>query len=461
MQCNTYRCMPVVVVLSMVTTPAFCWAQDPPATRIKALAQPYIEAEILVGLSIGAIKDGGQSEVHLGKRGGGKAPDSDTIYEIGSVSKAFTGMLLADAVNQGLVKLEQPAGELMPDEAMMPKWKDRNITLVDLATHSSGLPRLPDNMPSLTSDNPYADYTSKLAREFLSKHKLRREPGTKYEYSNLGMSFLGHLICKKSGGDYDQLLARRLAGPLGMKDTRVALTKDMKSRLATPHIGPGNVAVNWDCADMPGAGGIRSSTRDMLRLAAACIEPPQNDVGRAIDLSWKIHRQGGVGEWPLGLGWHVAADGSTRWHNGQTGGYHATMMVNRNLKLALVVLTNTASMETDTLASDLIRMLAGEEEEVKPRQFEAKVKVPPEVRERYVGRYQLAPNFIFTVAVKDEKLMVGVTNQPTFQVFPRSETEWFYKVVDATLTFKVDDQGKCNELELFQNGIRQKAKRIE
>ena len=128
------------------------------------------------------------------------------------------------------------------------------------------------------------------------------------------------------------------------------------------------------------------------------------------------------------------------------------------LGLAVVLLSNTALMDLDALANDVIRMLAGAD--VKPRTFEQTVNVAPEVMQRYAGRYELAPTFIFTVSVQDKKLMVGVTNQPTFQVFPRSETEWFYKVVDATLTFKMDGDGNCKELELFQNGVRQTAKRI-
>lgn len=135
------------------------------------------------------------------------------------------------------------------------------------------------------------------------------------------------------------------------------------------------------------------------------------------------------------------------------------LMVNREAGLAVVVLANTAYLELDALAQDLMRMLGGAD--VKPRQFEASVEVAPKVMQRYAGQYALAPTFILTVSVEDNKLMVGATGQPTFQVYPRSETEWFYKVVPATLTFKVDENGKCNAVELFQNGIRQTAKRTE
>ncbi len=428
--------------------------------QVLPLATPYVDSEVVVGLSIGVVKGDDQATVHLGLTSdGGGQPNDQTIYEIGSISKVFSGLLLADAVQRKEVRLDQTISQLLGDDAKVkiPRWEDREITLIDLSIHRSGLPRLPNNMPSLNTDNPYQDYTSQLAYEFLGKHKLRRAPGSKHEYSNLAVSFLGHLISRKTGLDYDQLLQQRLAGPLKMKDTRVELSDSMQKRLATPHVAPGVATSTWEFADMPGAGGIRSSTVDMLRFAKAQLDPPDNEIGRAIELAWKKHQTDTPPH--MGLGWLVAGDGSTRWHNGQTGGYHSVLLVNRQLKVAVVVLSNTATMELDQLGNDLTRMLAGIE--VKPREFEKTVDVPEKVMKRYAGRYQLAPGFVFTISVKDKKLMAGLTNQQTVQVFPRSETEWFYKIVDATLTFKVDDQGKCESLELFQNGVRQTAKRIE
>jgi CubicO group peptidase (beta-lactamase class C family) len=241
-----------------------------------------------------------------------------------------------------------------------------------------------------------------------------------------------------------------------MDATSVELSEAMRTRFAKPHVSVGTPSKPWTFADMPGAGGIRSSLADMVTFAKAQINPPQNDAGRAIELAWKKHVDG---EPAMGLGWHIAGDGSSRWHSGQTGGFHSMILVNRDLELAVVVLSNTASKELDRLAHDLIQSLAGVQ--VTPRVFEEAIEVKPEVMRRYVGKYQLTPTFVFTVSIDDNKLMVGVTNQPTLQVFPRSETEWFYKVVDASLTFKLDATGRCTALELFQNGIRQTARRLE
>ena len=426
--------------------------------QVTELAQPFIDAEHVVGMSIGVINDDEQFSVHVGKTDvNGAIPNDETVYEIGSVSKVFTGILAADAVVRGELTLDQPLRELLPRNVKMPSWKQQDITLKHLLTHQSGLPRLPNNMPSLRTNNPYVDYTSKLAYEFLNSHKLQNAPGEKYAYSNFAMALAGHLICRQAEKSYDELLRTRLSDPLEMTSTRVELTRSMKRRFATPHAAYDSPTSSWEFADQPGAGGIRSTVTDMLRFARANLDRPSGKVGEALELAWK--KQTKRGQSPaLGLGWHISSDGKTRWHNGQTGGFHSMLRINADNETAVIILANTA-YDVDDLGRDIMDLLAGED--VKPKPFEKPIEVSEKVMQRYVGKYQLVPTFIFTVSIKDKKLMVGVTNQATHQVYPRSETEWFYKVVDATLKFQVDKNGKCNSLQLLQNGKTQTAKRIE
>ncbi|MCM2372258.1 serine hydrolase [Aporhodopirellula aestuarii] len=431
-------------------------------SRVRALAEPLIKAKRAMGISIGVISGEERFSVHLGKTGDGEEmPNDQTVYEIGSISKVFTGLMLADAVVGGNVRLDQPAGELLPDDVVMPTWNETQITLLQLSTHRSGLPRLPDNMTEVTSDNPYAGYTSKHMYEFLNAHTLGRAPGEKGEYSNFAVALLGHLICLNSERSYEQVLQEKNTGPLSMDSTAVELTDSMRFRMATPHDSGLNPTSNWEFADVPGAGGIRSSIEDMLKFAAANLNPPDGELGQAIELAWKQHQPSTGGSFAMGLGWHLARDGQTRWHNGGTGGYRTMLMINRPLQIAVVVLCNTACGEVDALAEQMVQMLAGAE--VRPVTFadQTEVDVPVEKMKRLEGRYQLVPTFIFDVNVRDGKLMVGVTNQPTFQVFAKSETEWFYKVVPASLTFRLTESGECTALELFQNGIRQTAKRVD
>ena len=451
--CRT-SCLMIALIGSFLLSGS-AFAQSGLEKKIEELGQPYIDSETVVGMSIGVIKDGKVTTVSLGvTKKDGPVPNNRTVYEIGSISKVFTGLLLADAANSKTVTLDQSAQSLLPKGVTMPKWKDREITLLDLSTHSSGLPRLSDNMPSIATGNPYSDYSSKLAHEFLNKHEMQQEPGKYTGYSNFGVSLLGHLISSRSEKSYDKLLQERISKPLGMHDTRVALTDSMKERLAMPHSASGEQDHNWDFADMPGAGGIRSTLGDMILFAQANLKTPDSQVGSALNLAWKKHRDG---QPAMGLGWHFAGDGHTRWHNGQTGGYHSMMMVDREKNTAIVVLCNSAAMEVDQLAQQIAQTLAGQS--VKPRKFEKEFVVSDEIMQRYVGEYQLAPTFVFTVSVKNKKLMVGVTGQSTQRVYARSETEWYYKVVDASITFKVNEAGECTALVLHQNGLNQTAAR--
>ena len=451
-----------VALTQLLSNPSNLLAKETIASRVDPLVQPYLDNDVVVGLTVGILQQDKRSVLGYGHLSAAdkRRPDGNTVYEIGSVSKVFTGLLLADAVRQGRVQLDQLAGDLLPKDVNMPAHEKRAITLQDLATHVSGLPRLPDQFTPADWTNPYADYSTDQLHAFLNRHQLTRAPGEKSEYSNLGMGLLGHLLAQNAKQSYEQLLRERIAKPLKMADTSITLNKQQQSRLAPPHSGDGKPAANWDIPTLAGAGAIRSSTNDMLRFAQANLSPPTSDFGKAVELAWKIHQKPlESGNLALGLGWHVARDGSTRWHNGQTGGYHSMLLVSRDHDAAVVLLANTATGKVDQLAEDILRMLAGAE--VEPRSFEKSIEVSAEVMQRYVGKYELAEGIHFTVTVEDDKLMVGLTGQPSLQVFARSETEWFYKVVAASITFQVDDQGKCQALELFQNGVRQTAQRLE
>ncbi|QDU86860.1 D-alanyl-D-alanine-carboxypeptidase/endopeptidase AmpH precursor [Pirellulimonas nuda] len=454
------------VLLIAAGAPAVVSAADADAelaAQVDRLAQPYADSGTVVGMSVG-VRKGDQSVV----RGYGRfsaddarAPDGKTVYEIGSVSKVFTSLLLADAVANNRVSLVTPVDELLPAGVVM-KRRDAAlpIRLWHLATHTSGLPRLPDNLDPSDPNNPYADYDGRRLAAFLVTNQPRKKPGEEMAYSNFGAGLLGELLAQEQKTSYAALLESQVAAPLGLTDTRIKLSDDQQARLAPPHLDGGPKGHTWDLNKLAGAGGIRSTTDDMLRFAGAQLHPPEGKLGQAIDLAWQVHQKPiAEADFAMGLGWHVARDGDTRWHNGQTGGYHAAVFVSRKHDAAAVVLTNTATGEVDQLAEQLVRMLAGASE--KPRKFDKRVVVAPETMERYVGKYQIQPGAVFTVAVEGDQLMVGLTGQQMLPVYPRSDTKWFYKVVDAELTFKVDRAGRCNTLELFQNGVRQTAKRIE
>ena len=417
---------------------------------IEQRVKPLLEAKAIAGCVVGIFEDGraevhGYGEVHVGA---GHKPDGNTIYEIGSVTKAFTGTLLADMSDRGLVKVDAPLQDFLPARVKLHLVKDRPILLVDLASHTSGLPRMPDNIRPKDPSNPYADYSGDQLLEFLGRHELRRPPG-EYEYSNFGVGLLGFVLAKKAGQSYEQLVVDRIAGPLKMDDTRIMLSKEQRKRLAPPYNGELGAEKNWDFDALAGAGALRSTANDLLKFVEASLSDDDRPVVRAIHEAWKP-RFGKPGQIGIGLGWQIARDGATRWHNGETGGYGSAIYVYAPKRLGVVVLCNTASELPAAVAEKTLQAAVGMSPE--PIGVRKTVKVAPEVLKSYEGTYALSLFFAITVTVEDGKLMAQATGQQKCQIFPESETEFFYKVVDAQITFVKDKNGKVEKLILHQGG---------
>lgn len=429
-------------------------AQDPFAheTQIREYVQPYLDNEVCNALSIGVIHGDQEWIAHFGQLSDEQpaSPNDRTMYEIGSVSKVFTGLLLADAVQAGTVKLDQPIGTLLKKLQETNPEVGESITLLHLSTHNSGLPRLPDNLVPADIKNPYADYGRDRLTDFLCRVKPKDKPNTVTAYSNLGAGLLGDLLAAKADVDYDTLLKRTITKPLNMNDTTVVLNDAQRKRMAPPHnVGLASDTL-WDFDALAGAGGIRSTVPDMLRFIAAVLQPPDTELGKAIELAWKQYVPSRDGQFAMGLGWHIAHDGSTRWHNGQTGGYHSMLMINRDFKAGVVVLGNTAAGQIDTIGESIIQMLAGMK--VKQPSFEPVKQIDEAQMKRLIGKYRLVPGFVLDVRVEKDRLMVQATNQPALRVYPESETRWKYRVVPAEITFELPEEGSATALTLKQNG---------
>jgi len=335
---------------------------------VEKVATPLIVNRIADGLSVGYLEGKHWGIVHLGTANRAKKKaDNLTVYETGSISKVFTSLLLADAVVRGEIDLNAAADVANPAGIRLPSRNGHSIHWIDLSTHRSGLPKLPSNMPLTNLKNPYRAYDSKKAAAFLNQYELPRQPGDSQEYSNFGASVLGYLVASKAGKTYQQLLHERIAKPLRMTDCTVTLSSNQRKRLATPHDKFGSPTALWTFADLPGAGGIHATMRDMMRFAKAQLTPPAGTLGEAIELAWKQHRDADASGPAMGLGWVIHGDGQTRWHNGGTGGFQSALYINREFNCAVVVLCNTnVNNEIDQLAMELIRKAAGLESKPEP-----------------------------------------------------------------------------------------------
>jgi serine-type D-Ala-D-Ala carboxypeptidase/endopeptidase len=407
-------------------------------------AAGMVEAGLLQAASLGVVQKGVVTTAHVGilAPDQGKAPDDETVYEIGSISKVFTGLLLAEAVVRGEVTLETPIASLLPADVELPDGVGDRITLLMLATHTSGLPRIPVEIPADDYTNPYATYDDAALWATLRTVKLDFPPGTKAGYSNLAAGLLGTLLARKAEMTYAQLLVTRIAQPLGMTHTAIDVDETLRPHVAPPFSAAGEPWSPWDFQALAGAGGIRSSIADMVRFAAAIIQPSETPLKEAIELAW-ARQELAATVFPGGqaLGWMVAGDGRTRWHNGMTGGFHAALFVNRELGMASVVLANRSSPAGTELAEGLVRRAAGLPERPVPNRDRPQVALSFEQLDRCVGTYRISPEFALVFERRNEALFLTPTGQGTDRLYAAGPDTFFSRRVPADIVFTFPDGG--------------------
>lgn len=320
----------VLFVTLLVTVNAYDGARD---AEILAAVKSRVDGGKSVGMAVGTIDaDGGTSRAFYGSPGPGARPlDADSVFEIGSITKVFTATLLADMADRGEVKLVDPVGKYLPAGVRVPERKGRQITLLELSTQSSGLPRMPDDFRPGDPANPYADYSVERMYEFLGRCELTRDIGAAYEYSNLGVALLGHALARRAGKSYEALLQERVLRPLGMTHTGIILTPWMRDHLAAGHDASGKPAPNWDLPTFAGAGGLKSTLNDMLTFARANLRTSGGRIYRVMQQTHGARMTAGRPEMSIGLNWHIRHynDHDIVWHNGGTGGYRTWLGIDK------------------------------------------------------------------------------------------------------------------------------------
>lgn len=192
-----------------------------------------------------------------------QAPKPDTLFEIGSITKVFTSILLAKLSNEGRIDIDAPIAEIRKEFSNAPKW----ITPRTLATHTSGLPRL--HVPLwkavfMDTTNPYADFSQSDLIKWIQNYKQTKPPKTdQTNYSNLGAGLLGHVISMVGGTSFETLLKTEILEPLDLTDTTITLTEDQNKRFAQPHKTNGQATPAWTFDALAGAGALRSNIVDL------------------------------------------------------------------------------------------------------------------------------------------------------------------------------------------------------
>jgi len=292
--------------------------------------------ETHAGVSVGVLARGERRVFAYG------TAEPDSIFEIGSITKTFTGLVLARMVEQGRVRLDEPVRELLPPGTVAKPTGDE-ITLLDLATQHSGLPRMPDNFDPVDPRNPYADYRAANLYAYIGKHGVAKPRASKFLYSNVGFGILGQALSNRAGLSYPNLVQEEVTGPLGMSDTVVSLSREQLARFIQGYDAAHRPVRPWDLDAMAGAGAIRSTADDMLTYLDTQLHAEKfGALATALAQSHQL-RADVASDSRIALAWIYDTDTGTYWHNGATGGYSAYAFFQPKGDYAAVVLANGGS----------------------------------------------------------------------------------------------------------------------
>jgi D-alanyl-D-alanine-carboxypeptidase/D-alanyl-D-alanine-endopeptidase len=442
--------MKKVLCTWLAFAPLICWAQN-----LDELCKQRVDAEETPGIAVTIFEDGKSQFFSFGVANVAtqEPVTSKTLFEIGSITKTFTCSVLSYLVQKKELALNDHAQKYLPSSIHLPEKNGKPITLLHLATAHSGLPRMPGNFSPADQANPYLDYTEKELSAYLNNCELWSEPGTKYEYSNLGMGLLGYILTQEQNKPYSELIKGVILSPLGMNQTFVS--GEVKNKfLATGYREMNPVkAWTWNSQSvLTGAGGIVSNSEDMLKFIIAQINSENPILKTTFQEAHKERSDAGSASMQIGLGWHIR-DHKYIWHNGGTGGFRSFIGFDPAKKRGIVILTNST-----TGADDLgFHWL---EESIPLKVIKKPMKLDLNTIKEYEGVYEINPTFKIAVTSKGTDLFLQATSQPMVSMYAEEQDKFFLKVVEAKVHFKRGANNQIEKLILYQNGAELEGKKI-
>lgn len=410
-----------------------------------------------IGLVVGVIEPAGRRVVRYGRFAPNdpRSVGSDTIFQLGSVTKVFTTLLLSEMVLRGEVRLDDPAALYLPPGVRMPE-RGRPITLAHLATHTSGLPSMPTNLALKAKPNPIEAYMPSQLYAFLSTYQLPREPGAAAEYSNLAVSLLGRLLARRAGTDYESLVTARVLVPLGLASTSITLNADQRRRAVPGHDQYGRPVETWEMRTLAASGSLRSTADDMLEFLAARLGYRDTPLKAAMAFQTSQPRPTSDFNQSLGLGIRTDGKGGKQFgHNGGKAGYRSFIAFDPTARTGVIVLANMRS--DDNLDPLGLHILTGRAlpdappfPPAPPRR--ATVRPPTRLLKRYEGRYQFLPDVVLAVACQGERLLMDRVGTGVSEFFAVGEHEFVSREKDARIVFRMEDAGPATALLYSEDG---------
>lgn len=420
------------------------------AARVDSLAGP----EDGIGIVVGVIGPQGRRVVSYGHRNQGdpRPLDGDTGFEIGSVSKVFTALLLADMVRKGEVALADPVAKYLPVGVRLPERNGHSITLLDLATHTSGLPFMPEESATANDSSGPNDSAARYYR-FLGQYRLPREIGSQWDYSNLGYWLLSQALASRAGMDYESLLRTRVIAPLKLTSSAITASPAMQAKLAVGHNAALQRAPSFTTVPIYAGMSVLnlvSTANDLLTFLAATMGYEPSPLAPAMAAMLKTRRPIHPGE-AQALGWVVMGKGGDQLitHDGGTFGYASSVAWDPKSRVGVVVLSNQVAGVSD-IARHLLRPNVPLEKPVATRHIE--IALASAVLDTYVGRYDTAGEGVFVISREGDFLTIESPADwglPKLRIRPETRRDFFAAELPLRVTFETDDSGRVTGLLLY------------
>lgn len=394
------------------------------------------------GIVVGVVGPQGRRIISYGSL------DGDSAFEIGSVTKVFTALLLADMVQRDEVALADPVAKHLPAGVRIPQRNGRSITLLDLATHTSGLPFMPDEAAAAK------DSIEEFYR-FLARYELRRDVGAERDYSNLGYWLLGEALASRAAMDFESLLRTRILLPLALKNTAFKVSPELKAKLAAGHDASLQPAPSISTVPiyrlMPAAGGIVSTANDLSKFLAVAMGYESSPLAPAIAATLGTRRPTSQPEVEQALGWMVEGKGDDPliFHDGGTWGYASAVAWDPKQRVGVVVLSNYAASVGD-IARHLLRPEIPLEKPVITKHTE--ISLDSAVLDAYAGRYEAPGEGVFVIIREGYFLTLQAPAEwglPKLRIRPESRHDFFAAELPLRVTFQTDSEGRVTGLLIY------------
>lgn len=331
----------VVLVLALVAGAVRAFPLD---SEVREMLRHRVEVSRRApGMVVAMADASGPRVVAYGKvlQGSEEQVTGDSVFEVGSVTKVFTSLLLAQMVEAGEVRLDDAITKYMPSSVRSPR--AREVTLLHLSRHTAGFPLFPDNLRPVDPLNPLDVYSNKALFEFVDRYRTGNVAGTFHRYSNVGPALLGELLARRAKVDYETALRRRILEPLGMQRTGLALTHELRAAHALGHTMEGRPLPLGDVRGMLGAGSLRTTGNDIARFLQTNLGLVDSGLAAAMRATHETRADRQMPDLAMGLGWFHATILGTRLvvHGGASDGFNAYLGLDFAAGRGVAVLSNS------------------------------------------------------------------------------------------------------------------------